>query len=302
MAISVAVSSCGLTPVQKQQVGQFATATESVSTTTQEQFISMRDKVIEMEKRRLIMRKEVPPKDFDLDGGLSSSGIATQIATLKALQSYGDILNKLVLNDQSDAISKAATDFMTQYETARQLNDASYSLEEEKKSAITGILNTANSWFIEHKKKSSLKSIVKTYSTSIESLAALLKNDLVLTGYSLCLIESDKKENQIKTGVIDIYCTSSDGLREISKDVLKNKKYSFSEREFAYNSFVMSEKAVQEVRGLSKNGEKLVNKLIKANNQLSKVIETEEYTAEDIREYANQVEELITLTKILTGK
>ena len=94
IVLAIALSGCGLTPIQKQQVAQFATATESISTTTQDQFKSTRDKVIELERRRLIMRKEAPPKSLDLDGGLSASGIATQIGTLKALQSYGDILNK----------------------------------------------------------------------------------------------------------------------------------------------------------------------------------------------------------------
>ncbi len=302
LILSAAVSGCALTALQKQQVSQFATATESISQSTQEQFISMRDKVVEMEKARLIMRKEVPPKSFDLDGGLSSSGIATQISTLKALQSYGDVLNKLVLNDQSEAISKAATDFLTQYETAKQLNEPTYSLDQSKKDSIIGIINTANAWFIESEKKKSVKKIVKAYTSEINTLANLIRNDITLTGDSLCIEKVKRKINEIKTGVIDIYCTSADGLKEISKDVLRNKKYSFSEREFAYNSYVLSEKAIQEVRALSKKGNKLVDKLISANKQLTKVIESDSYATDDIKNYAQQVEDLLTLTKVLVGK
>lgn len=302
LLLSATVAGCGLTALQKQQVSQFATATGLISQSTQEQFISMRDKVIEMEKARLIMRKQVPPKSFDLDGGLSSSGIATQISTLKALQSYGDVLNKLVLNDQSEAISKAATDFLTQYETAKQLNKPNYSLDQSKKDSIIGIINTANAWFIESEKKKSVKKIVKAYTSEINSLANLIRNDITLTGDSLCIEKEKRKTNNIKTGVIDIYCTSADGLKEISKNVLRNKKHSFSEREFAYNSYVLSEKAIQEVRALSKKGQKLVDKLIDANKQLTKVIESDSYATDDIKNYANQVEDLLTLTKVLIGK
>jgi len=302
LILSATVTGCGLTALQKQQVSQFATATESISQSTQEQFISMRDKVVEMEKARLIMRKKVPPKSFDLDGGLSSSGIATQISTLKALQSYGDVLNKLVLNDQSEAISKAATDFLTQYETAKQLNEPTYSLDQSKKDSIIGIINTANSWFIESEKKKSVKKIVKAYTSEINTLANLIRNDITLTGDSLCIEKEKRKRNEIKTGVIDIYCTSADGLKEISKDILRNKKYSFSEREFAYNSYVLSEKAIQEVRALSEKGNKLVDKLISANKQLTKVIESDSYASDDIKNYAKQVEDLLTLTKVLVGK
>lgn len=302
LILSTTLTGCGLTALQKQQVSQFATATESISQSTQKQFTSMRDKVVEMEKARLIMRKEVPPKSFDLDGGLSSSGVATQISTLKALQSYGDVLNKLVSNDQSEAISKAATDFLTQYETAKLLNEPAYSLDQSKKDSIIGIINIANSWFIENEKKKSVKRIVKTYSSEINSLADLIRNDITLTGSSLCIEKGKRKKDNIKTGIIDIYCTSADALKEISKDALRNKKYSFSEREFAYNSYILSEKAIQEVRQLSRKGNDLVDNLINANRQLTKVIESDSYTKDYIKNYANQVEELLTLTNVLIGK
>lgn len=302
LIISTLVTGCGLTALQKQQVSQFATATESISQSTQEQFISMRDKVVEMEKRRLIMRKKVPPKNFDIDGGLSSSGIATQISTLKALQSYGDVLNKLVLNDQSEVISKAATDFLTQYETAKKLGNISYKIDETKKESIIGVINIANSWLIESKKKESVKKIVEAYFLEINLLADLIKNDITLTGDSLCIKKNERKRNNVKTGVIDIYCTSADALKEISIDTLRNKNHSFSEREYAYNSYILSEKVIQEVRMLSKKSGNLIDMLINANKQLKKVVESDSYTADDIKKYANQVENLLTLTKVLIGK
>ena len=302
MAVATLFSGCGLTPIQKQQVTQFATATESVATSTQENFKSTRDKVIELERRRLIMRNIEPPSSFDIDGGLSAKGIATQIATLKALQSYGDILNKLALNDQAEAISKAATEFLTQYEVARKLNDELFVLDEDKKNAALGIFNIAGAWFVENEKKKHLINIVKSYSAEISNLADLLKNDLSLVGNSLCIDKSKWKDTDIKTGVIDIYCTSADGLKELSTDVLKNRNYSFEERKFAYESYVMSQAAIHEIVMLSAEGAKTVSKLQKANDKLLKVIESDNYTADDIKAFAQQVQELHTLTKVLVGK
>jgi hypothetical protein len=302
LAITSIISGCGLSPIQKQQVAQFATATESVSTSTQEQFKSTRDKVIELERRRLIMRNQEPPKTFDIDGGLSSTGIATQIATLKALQSYGDILNKLATNDQAEAISKAATEFLTQYEAAKKLRDDSFALDEDKKNAALGIINIAGSWFVEKEKKKHLKNIVKSYSPEISNLASLLKNDLTLVGDSICIDESKRRTTDIKTGVIDIYCTSADGLKELSSDVLKKRNYSFEERAFAYDSYALSQQAIHEIVTLSAAGAKTVSKLVKANDQLFKVIESDEYTTDDIKAFAQQVQELHTLTKVLIGK
>ena len=300
--IALLLSGCGLTPIQKQQVAQFATATESVAKTTQDQFKNTRDKVIELERRRLIMRNEAPPKSFDLDGGLSESGIATQIATLKALQSYGDILNKLATNDQGEAIAKAATNFMTQFEAAKQTQDASYKLDENKKSAVLGAIGIVSTWFIESEKKKHIKPIIEAYSKDVENLAELMKNDLTLVENSLCIEESKRKPAASKTGVIDIYCTSADAVSELASDVLKEKNHSYQEREFAYNSYVLAQQAKAEISTLSGQGNGLVSKLAKANDQLLKVIETDNYSTDDIKSFAKQVEELQTHIQVLTGK
>lgn len=295
------LTGCGLTQIQKQQIAQFATATESVAITTQDQFRTTRDKVIELERRRLIMRNEAPPQSFDLDGGLSEQGIAAQIATLKALQSYGDILNKLATNDQGDAIATAATNFMTQFEAAKQTQDATYKLDDGKKKATLGVIGVASSWFIESEKKKHIKPIVEAYSKDVGNLAGLLKNDLTLVEDSLCIEESKRKPATTKTGVIDIYCTSADAVSELASDVLKEENHSYPEREFAYNSYVLAQQAKAEINTLSSQGDKLVTKLSSANNQLLKVIEDDNYTADDIKAFAKQVEELQTHIKVLSG-
>ena len=296
------LSGCGLTLAQKQQVAQFATATESISLSTQDRFKSTRDKVIELERRRLIMRNEAPPNNLDIDGGLSATGIATQIATLKALQSYGDVLNKLALNDQSEEISKAATELATQYEAAMKIHDSGYTLDNDKKEAALGIVNIAGSWFVESEKKKHMQNIVKAYSPDVDKLSKLLINDLTLVEDSLCIDEKKRKKQVTKTGVIDIYCTSADALKEKSSDVLKTEGFSFAEREFAYDSYVLAQQAIEEILILSEQGGKVVAKLSEANDKLSKVIESDKFKTEDIKAYAQQVNELQTLTKILIGK
>lgn len=296
------VSGCGLTPIQKQQVTQFATATESVATTTQDRFKTARDEVIELERRRLIMRSEEPPKSFDIDGGLSAEGIATQIAALKALQSYGDVLNKLASNDQGEAITKSATNFLTQFEAAKQTQDATYKLDDNKKAAVLGVVGIVESWFVENEKKKKIRPIIEAYSEDIGKLTELLKNDLTLVEDSLCIEESKRKARVSATGVIDIYCTSVDAVGELASDVLKEPNHSYSEREFAYDSYILAQAAKVEITTLSAQGDKLVDKLMKANEQLLNVIKEDEFTSDEIKDFAKQVEELNNYIKVLTEK
>ncbi len=299
--LSLLVVGCGLTPVQKQQVSQFASATESISVSSQEQFKNTRDKMVEIERRRLIMRNQTPPSDIDLDGGINVNGVATLVSTLDVLKSYGELLNKLASNDQSEALGKAATEFSSSFESLRQLDSKGYTLPEEKKDAFEGAVKIVGSWFVEEKKKKSLIKVVKAYSPEVSNLAELLVNDLVLKGSSLCLAKEDRNTSNIKTGVIDHYCTSAKALRKASIDVLKGTGYSFSEREFAYNSFVVSDSAIEEVGLLSKSGGKVIEKFKKANAELLKSVETEKFTSEKIKSYSGQVKELNTLIGVLTN-
>lgn len=300
MSLSVLVVGCGLTPVQKQQVALFATATESISVSTQEQFKNTRDKIVEIEKRRLIIRNQAPPSKFDLDGGISASGVVTQISTLGALKLYGELLNKLASNDQSEKLGKAAAEFSASFESAYQVSDQSYSLSEDKKEAFEGAIKIVGSWFVENNKKKSIEKIVKAYSPEVSKLANLLVNDLVLKGSSMCLNKEDRQDNNVKTGVIDHYCTSAKALRKASSDVLKNAGYSFDERGFAYDSYVLSMSAIEEVKLLSVSGRKSIEKFKNANAELLSSVKSNKFTSEQIKSYSKQVKELNTLIAVLT--
>ena len=203
-----------------------------------------------------------------------------------------------------EEIAKAATNFLTQFEAAKQTKNAEYKLDESKKNAVLGTIDIGSSWYIEKEKKKHIKSIVEAYSKDVGSLAELLRNDLTLVEDSLCIDESKRKPKQetSKTGVIDIYCTSADAVSEKAGDVLMQENHSYQEREFAYNSYVIAQQAKEEIVTLSGQGGELVSKLSSANNQLLKVIEEDNYTADDIKAFAKQVEELKTHIIVLTGK
>ncbi len=299
ITVAILMSSCGLTPIQKQQVAQFATATELVSISTQENFKSMRDKVIEMQKRRSIIRNVVPTKTF-LEDGIKTQNIAIRIEALKALQSYGNILNKLALNNQTEEISKAATEFLSQYESTIKLGGGgSFILSEVQKNVILEIINIASFWFVEEEKKKHIKNIVMSFASETLKLAKLLENDLILASGSLCNNPEMNIETSEANGMIDIYCAVAYGLEKASLVAIK-QCHSFEERKFAYESYVVSLQAKKSILILSAEGSRIIAKFKKANAQLLKVIKYDNYTADDIKSFARQVQELLTLTKLIT--
>lgn len=296
------LSGCGLTLVQKQQVTQFASATETVSQKTIDQFKTTRDKVVELKRRILIMENEIPPKSLDLDGGLNVSGLATRITSVKALGEYGALLNALASDSQTEAITKAMSGFLTQLETVGKTQNPAYTLDDDKKSSFAGIIAMAASWSLEKEKKKQIKIIINTYTPEITKLATLLKNDLVLKESSKCI----KKENRpasriIKTGVIDHYCTTLNEALLVSKFKLQNKRLRFQERSFAYDSYVLGLSALKEVRLMSAKGKKSIGSLIKANKSLSTVVNDDKVEKQDIKAFAQQITELKDLVHILAS-
>ena len=301
LSLLVLLTGCGLSPHQKQHVSQFAYATERVSRSTQHQFKMTRTNILEIEKRRLIMRNVAPPTTLDLDGGLSATGLATQLETLQALGAYGEILYALSSHAEVEQITKATADFVSHYENVNKRYDFSEALSEDKKDALLKLVGIGSSWFTEGKKKVSLTAIIHSYTPEIKKLAALLKNDLILKENSLCLANENRKTTTtIKTGVIDHYCTSAKSLKQLASSHLRRKGLTFAQRQFAYESYVMALSAIEEVRLMSIIGAQTIESLIKANDSLVKVIEQDEFKTQDIKAYAEQVNELTTLANVLT--
>lgn len=303
------LSGCGLTLEQKQQVSQFATATEGVSSTTIEQFKSTRDKIVELERRVLIMRNKIKKKKLekklntlDLDGGMNVSGLAIRISTLKALGEYGALLNALASDSQADAITNAMSDFLTQLESAGKRKNPNLTLDADKKSSFAGIVGMAASWSLEKEKKKQLKNIVKIYTPEISNLSTYLKDDVVLTESSPC-IKKDKRPSTrlIKKGVIDHYCISVQKALSLSKTKLLNGGLRFNERSFSYDTYVLARSALDEIKLMSKQGKKSIERLIKANESLSTVINDDKIKKDDIKAFAEQIKELKNLVQILAA-
>lgn len=299
---ALVLSSCGLTLLQKQQVTQFAIATEVISNITIEQFKTTYDKIVELKRRILIMDSEAPPKSLDLDGGLNISGLAERIARVKAIGEYGTLLNALSSNSQTEVITEAMSGLLIQLEVVGKKQNPNFTLSDDKKSSLAGIIAIAASWSIEKEKKKQIKIIINTYAPIITKIAVLLKNDLILKESSKCIEKKNRLATRIiKTGVIDHYCTGLTEALTTSKFKLQNKGLRFQERSFAYDSYVLGLSALKEIRLMSEQGKKTIESLIKANNSLVSVVNEDKLKQQDIKVFAQQITELKNLIHILAS-
>ena len=88
-------------------------------------------------------------------------------------------------------------------------------------------------------------------------------------------------------------------LNNLQSFNLEKKGSTFSERKFAYESYVLALTAIEEIRLTSSKGEKTIKSLINANESLLKVINQKSYTSKDIKTFVKNVSELQTLTDVL---
>ncbi|MFA5180808.1 MAG: hypothetical protein WC405_05770 [Syntrophales bacterium] len=321
IALVLLISGCGMTNGQKMQIASFATATSQAVDAAVKQLEDARSQVIEIRKEQIIMGYLQVEAGVDLESTLKAEKIAQRVAALRFLQAYANSLNALATNDQSEAISKAVTHLMTSSEAAVNAykGDAGgLALSDGQKKAAAGIAATLAGWYIENEKKKITKEIVELYSPQVTKFAAAIEQDMSLIGYSACWpqFRAGSKEgakpvnDKTKSGTLDIFCTEADYLREKSLILLKQcpaiskscETVTVTVRERALNDYLKMNHDMDNMASFSTKATDLVKKMLAANNQLLKVIEDDKFTAEEIKEHAVAIKELITMVEILANK
>jgi len=326
LVLGLLLAGCGMTRGQKAQISEFATSTSTAVDASVEQMISIRAQVIEIHKERIIMGDLQVTDKADLDKTLEADKVAKQVAAMRLLQDYANSLNALATNDQSEAISKSVTHLATSAAAATNAykNEANMiTVSDEQKKAAAGIAATIGGWYIEKQKKEAIKTIVDKYSPLVAKLAEVIEQDLSLIGNSPCWPEfrggaalgtkpiNDKK----KSGTLDIFCTQADSLREHSLELLRcpviyqkghNSAYcatvTTAIRERALNDYLKMNHDMDDVASFSKKAAELIQKMHVANSQLSKVLEDDKFTADDIKAHATAIKELVTMIEVLAAK
>ncbi|TDR49568.1 hypothetical protein DFP85_1332 [Halomonas ventosae] len=277
----VLLSGCGLTSKQIVQTQSFGSATENIGKLGEEEFVNIRNGIIEMNKELVAIDNTKTASDLKFDRPTSPEATATRIAATKALKSYGDLLVNLATEDRAEDLQKAANSLINNTTAALKKD-----LSEEEKGAINKIIVGFGSFWIDNKKADAAKEIIPAYEESVNELADLLAEDFSLNDGSL--------------GYIKAYDTTAKRLKNASMRLVNaGDQYSVLERDHAVQALVLSERAISRANEISKKAEKAIDSLKKANTELVKVIKEEPYSTDDIKAYAKKVQELVNMFQVL---
>lgn len=275
---------CAMTAIQRQQVATFGKATAVVGDFAKEQLPQVREQVIAMNAAGLILSTDewTSTSGRDLDKPLRADSATTRVATARALQSYGELLNQLATADKSADIKKAAQDVITNFDSAL---GAGYSADQ--KNAAVGLLSSLGNMWVEHKKREAVATIVEEYEPAVEALANLLAEDF----------------NQHGDGYLSGLAAVAGKLENTSVGTLKGSNQpTFEQRAYAVKAFIAAEKAKKQASELGTKATTVIKDLKKANADLKRVMKQGKYTAEDIKAYAKSVEQLVNTAKVLSGR
>ena len=181
------------------------------------------------------------------------------------------MLVKLATEDRSENLQKAANELIDNTTIALEKD-----LSDEQKGAINKIIVGLGSFWIDKKKADAAKEIIPAYKQPVDNLADLLSEDFSLEDGSL--------------GYLKAYNTTAKRLKSASMRLVNaGDKYMVLERDRAVHAYAIAEKAIIKSTELSKEAKKSIGSLKKANAELVKVINKQEYSTDDIKKYAVQI-------------
>lgn len=276
-----AISGCGLTKTQIIKTQSFGTATTNIGKFGEEEFVNIRNGIIEMNKELVSIDNTKKSSSLRFDRPASAEATATRVAASKALKLYGELLVKLVTEDRSENLQKVANSLLDNTATALKKD-----LSDDKKGAINKIIVGLGSYWIETKKADAAKEIIPQYQQPVDDLADLLSEDFSIDDGSL--------------GFLKAYETTAKRLKNASiRLVNAGDRYSVLERDRAVQALVMAEKAISRATEISKKANKSIAGLKKANAELVKIIQEDKYSTDDIKAYAKQIQELVNMYQVL---
>jgi len=283
LLLATSISGCGLTSKQIVKTQSFGTATKNIGKLGEEEFVNIRNGIIEMNKELVAIDNTKTASDFNFDRPTSAGATATRVAATKALKSYGELLVQLATEDRTENLQKVANSLVNNTTAALKKD-----LSDEKKGAINKIIVGLGSFWVEKKKADAAKEIIPAYEQPVNELADLLAEDFSLDDGSL--------------GYIKAYDTTAKRLENASMRLVNaGDQYSVLERDRAVHALVLSESAISRANEISKKAVKAIGSLKKANTELVKVIKEESYSTDDIKDYAKQIQELVIMFQVFAN-
>ena len=263
------LTSCsGLTSSQRGSLREFSAATIDLGSLAAEQFAEARADVLEMNRLRLELGDEI---DGELDWPLTLERTALRVNSMRALESYGRLLDTLLMSSRDEELASASDTFVSSIRGVQGVT-----LDDQQAGAISSVVQFGASWWVEKARAKAVRSVMTDSHEAILLLIDSLESSLDPEG--------DEWSLAFDTAAVFL-STAADGqgalpLAGRAKALARSKQARFR----SMNARILEACA----------------SLRSAQEEALSVLDSKLPRLEDIRAYHQKVRELIDVYKILS--
>jgi hypothetical protein len=301
LSLAVLGSGCaGLTASQKAAITEFSRATNAVGQMTQAELTEMRERMIQTNQRRLVLRGKdsgLTPAG-PLDGNLTVSNVSVVVAAATALQGYGEMLEALATDTQTAELQGAADKFTTSLGRVPNVK-----LSQGESDAIKGAVVFAGQLFIEAKKARALKTIVPKAKPAIDQICDTLTRDFDFQQGGLAQDLATANESLFGAAA----AAFQDAPAGSDASAIGVRSFSLPALQYAVEGRLRQDEILKRISSAA-------TAIKKANAALADALATDRFTLEDVKsvageaaalrpaitELSKQAGELLDRVKILT--
>jgi hypothetical protein len=276
------LAGCGLTVHQRAALLDFNRAATEFSAVTANEFRHTRDDVIKLN----IYRDKLGDRSLDadrMDGNFSPDRVKIRLDAMAALQSYADLLQKLVTGSQQEELQSASDLLITNLRKVKGV-----SLTDNQAGAIAKAVASVAGLWVERKRKQATCEVVKEANEPIKSLLAIVEREFRLdsstnwiAGYRLTAITLIGRAAFLENRDTNAPLTALADIHEAR----------------AYARIVTNR-----IDTISPNIISAAHSLAAAQDKLYSALTSPDIGTDDIKAFAAQVDDFVMLYKAITTK
>ncbi len=185
LALLAGCASPGLNKQQKRAVSSYAQSAQALNGMAGQEFLAIRNQVIELNKLTAAFSPTWDAEDKDFDRALNVVDTRTRVKAVATLRSYAELLSGFVDDWEDDRIKGAAANFVS---NVRDL-DSNQKIDDNYLNVFEKVVTGIGRIFVEKKKKEAVVAVVAMSHEQVAHLCDLLIKDFSgVGGYTSQLV------------------------------------------------------------------------------------------------------------------
>ena len=279
--MSVFLCGCAATTTQRNAMESFGLATERVGRMSENEYLSMRGDILEMNALIVVLDRARDARDRTHDEPTLAEATADRVAASKSLRMYGDLLMRLAADDRTEMVRRSARVFL---DNITETLGPEITIEQEE--ALLNVAQGLSARWTARRKADTIRGVVLAFERAVTKLT-----DKLLADFS---------QDESSSGYLKSYAATAGELKEKASTIIDaGERFDLLERDKAVQAFVLAQKSLLRVEAVGARIRLCMDTLQLANAHVASAIHDDSYDLRQIREYEKQIQKIGTMQQVL---